>query len=93
VKPILPWLGSPPNLRETYRTVSGICSFKRIKIGSAQNEEGKIFLESNSLAVLSEAASAERGRMCMDSVDKYLSSRYGIHLLWPAFSRPDDDIG
>ena len=66
---------------------------KGLKIGSAQNDEGKIFLESNSLAVLSEAASPERGRICMDSVDKYLYSRYGIHLLWPAFSSPDDDIG
>jgi N,N'-diacetylchitobiose phosphorylase len=64
-----------------------------LKIGSTQNEEGKIFLESNSLAVLSEAASLERGRKCMDSIDKYLYSRYGIHLLWPAYSRPDDDIG
>jgi N,N'-diacetylchitobiose phosphorylase len=66
---------------------------KGLKIGSAQNEEGKIFLESNSLAVLSEAASPERGQKCMDSVEKYLYSRYGIHLLWPAFSKPDDDIG
>jgi N,N'-diacetylchitobiose phosphorylase len=66
---------------------------KGVKIGSAQNEEGKIFLESNSLAVLSEAASPERGRSCMDAVDQYLSSEYGIHLLWPAFSSLDDDIG
>jgi N,N'-diacetylchitobiose phosphorylase len=66
---------------------------KGIKIGSAQNEEGKIFLESNSLAVLSGAASPERARKCMDSVDRYLFSPYGIHLLWPAFSKPDDDIG
>jgi N,N'-diacetylchitobiose phosphorylase len=26
-------------------------------------------------------------------VDQYLSSSYGIHLLWPAYSTPDDDIG
>ncbi len=66
---------------------------KGLKIGSHKNQEGKIFLESNSLAVVSEAASPERGRQCMDSVDKYLFSEYGIHLLWPAFSKPDDDIG
>jgi N,N'-diacetylchitobiose phosphorylase len=66
---------------------------KGIKIGSAQSEEGKIFIESNSLAVLSEAASQEHGMQCMDAVDKYLYSKYGIHLLWPAFSKPDDDIG
>jgi len=66
---------------------------KGIKIGSHENKEGRIFLESNSLAVLSETASPERGRQCMDSVDKHLYSKYGIHLLWPAFSKPDDDIG
>jgi N,N'-diacetylchitobiose phosphorylase len=66
---------------------------KGIKIGSHENEEGRIFLESNSLAVLSEAAPREHGLKCMDSVDKYLYSEYGIHLLWPAFSKPDDDIG
>ncbi len=29
----------------------------------------------------------------MDSVDQHLYSKYGIHLLWPSFSKPDDDIG
>jgi len=63
------------------------------KIGSRVNDEGKIFLESNSWAVLSEAATPERARSCMDAVDRYLSSPFGIHLLWPAYSRQDDDIG
>ncbi len=66
---------------------------KGIKIGSNKNREGKIFLESNSWAVLSEAALPERARSCMDAVERYLSSPFGIHLLWPAYSRPDDDIG
>ena len=63
------------------------------KIGSRVNDEGKIFLESNSWAVVSEAATPERARSCMDAVDRYLSSPFGIHLLWPAYSRQDDDIG
>ncbi|MDZ7313847.1 MAG: N,N'-diacetylchitobiose phosphorylase [candidate division KSB1 bacterium] len=66
---------------------------KGLKIGSHANEEGKIFLESNSWAVLSEVAAPERGRRCMDAVDEYLFSKYGLHLLWPAFSKPNDDIG
>jgi N,N'-diacetylchitobiose phosphorylase len=66
---------------------------KGIKIGSNKNDEGKIFLESNSWAVVSEAADPERARRCMDAVDNYLFSRFGIHLLWPAYSQPDDDIG
>jgi N,N'-diacetylchitobiose phosphorylase len=63
------------------------------KIGTHQNREGKIFLESNSLAVLSDAASPERARRCMDAVYKHLFSPYGIHLVWPTFTSPDDDIG
>jgi N,N'-diacetylchitobiose phosphorylase len=66
---------------------------KGVRIGSDQNLEGKIFLESNSWAVLSGAATGERARMCLDAVYQHLFSKYGIHLVWPAFSKPDDDIG
>jgi N,N'-diacetylchitobiose phosphorylase len=66
---------------------------KGLKVGSNENEEGKVFIESNTWAVVSDAASPERGRSAMDAVDKYLYSPFGIHLLWPAFSRPNDDIG
>jgi len=66
---------------------------KGLKIGSCENDEGKIFLESNAWAVVSDAASPERAESCMDAVDRHLFSKYGIHLLWPAYSKPDDDIG
>lgn len=66
---------------------------KGMKIGSSGNDEGKIFLESNSWAVVSEAAAPERALSCMDAVDRYLSSPFGLHLLWSAYSQPDDDIG
>jgi N,N'-diacetylchitobiose phosphorylase len=66
---------------------------KGMRIGTQASAEGKIFLESNTWAVLSEAASPERGRRAMDAVDEHLFSEYGLHLVWPAFSQPDDDIG
>lgn len=66
---------------------------KGVRIGTRASEEGKIFIESNTWAVVSDAASPERGRSSMDAVDRHLYSKYGIHLLWPAFSKPDDDIG
>lgn len=66
---------------------------KGVKIGTKDNAEGKIFLESNSWAVMSETASRERGMKCMDAVYNHLFSKYGIHLVWPSFSKPDDDIG
>ena len=64
-----------------------------IKIGVKENKEGKIFLESNSWAGLSGAASPDRAQSAMDAVHKYLASPYGIHLNWPVFTKPDDDIG
>ena len=64
-----------------------------MRIGTQANAEGKIFLESNTWSVLSDAASPERGRSAMDAVDRHLYSEYGLHLLWPAFSQPDDDVG
>ncbi|MGA2184946.1 MAG: N,N'-diacetylchitobiose phosphorylase [Bryobacteraceae bacterium] len=66
---------------------------KGVRIGTRASEEGKVFIESNTWAVVSDAASPERGRSCMDAVDRHLYSKYGLHLLWPAFSKPDDDIG
>lgn len=66
---------------------------KGLKIGSHENEEGRVFLESNTWAVVSDAAAPDRARKCMDAVDEHLYSEYGIHLLWPAFSKPNDDIG
>jgi N,N'-diacetylchitobiose phosphorylase len=72
--------------------VRGITA-KGVRIGTHASEEGKIFIESNTWAVVSDAASPERGRSSMDAVDRHLYSKYGIHLLWPAFSKPDDDIG
>jgi N,N'-diacetylchitobiose phosphorylase len=63
------------------------------KIGTAQQTEGRIHLESNTLAVLSGAVSAERGARAMDSVDEHLYSEYGLHLNAPSFSTPNDDIG
>jgi N,N'-diacetylchitobiose phosphorylase len=66
---------------------------KGLKVGSHENEEGRVFIESNTWAVLSETASPDRGRKAMDAVNEHLFSKYGIHLLWPAYSKPDDDIG
>lgn len=63
------------------------------KIGTQMDEEGKVHLESNSWAVVSEVADRERGLSCMNAVDGHLYSEYGLHLTAPAYSKPNDDIG
>jgi N,N'-diacetylchitobiose phosphorylase len=63
------------------------------KIGTIEDKEGKIHLESNAWAVLSGLASKEKGEKAMDSVDKYLYTPYGIMLNGPSYTVPDNDIG
>lgn len=63
------------------------------KIGTAQQKEGRVHLESNTLAVLSGAVSQERGEQAMDAVDENLFSEFGLHLNSPSFATPNDDIG
>ena len=63
------------------------------KIGTSEDAEGKVHLESNAWAVLSGAADVEKGKRAMDSVDRYLFTPYGILLNAPSYTVPDDDIG
>ena len=62
-------------------------------IGTMEDEEGKVHLESNAWAVLSGAAGVEKGMKAMDSVEKWLCTPYGLQLNAPAYTKRNDDIG
>ena len=64
-----------------------------LKIGTQASEEAKVFIESNSWAVLSDAATREHAEGALDAIDEHLFSPWGLHLLQPSFSRPNDEIG
>jgi N,N'-diacetylchitobiose phosphorylase len=66
---------------------------KGLKIGSKENEEGKIFLEHMGLGVMGGVGSKHHAEIAMDSVDRHLFSEFGLHLCWPTYTKPDDDIG
>ncbi len=63
------------------------------KIGTFEDKEGKIHLESNAWAVLSGAASKEKAKKALDSIEKYLYTPYGIMLNAPSYTIKDSDIG
>ena len=63
------------------------------KIGTQQDEEGKVHMESNTWAVISGAAAREQGLSAMDSVDRYLFTEFGLMLNAPCYTKPDDGIG
>lgn len=58
------------------------------KVGSKENEEGKIFIESNGLCVMAGVGLDDgRAKTALESVKKYLDCKYGIVLNNPAFTK------
>jgi len=58
------------------------------KVGSKENEEGKIFIESQGFCVMAEIGLEDgKALKALDSVKKYLDTPYGLVLQTPAFTR------
>jgi len=64
-----------------------------VPLGSADADEGRIYLEPNVWAVISGAASPGRARQAMDAVHEHLSSEHGVTLCAPPHTRPLDGVG
>ncbi|MBD3224330.1 MAG: glycosyl transferase family 36 [Caldithrix sp.] len=62
-------------------------------IGSAQNKEGQLFLNTQSWAVISGVAQGERARLCLQAVSEHLDTDKGPKILHPAYTAIDDTIG
>lgn len=63
------------------------------EVGSKKNDEGKIFLNAQTWAVISNITDDERKIKAMESVKQYLLKDYGALLLYPAYTKPQKDIG
>ena len=61
--------------------------------GVEENNEGKIFLNPQSWAMLSGAASSEKIHSMLSAIDEHLDSDYGVAMLAPAFTGMVEDIG
>ncbi len=62
-------------------------------LGSKSQEEGKIFLNTQTWAIINDTATPERAKKCMASIEKHLFKKYGPLLLTPAYSKTDPTIG
>ncbi len=62
-------------------------------LGSKHNREGKIYLNSQSWAVIASITSEAKLKKSMDSVHKYLYTDAGNMLFWPPYTKPDNNIG
>lgn len=64
------------------------------KIGSKENEEGKIFIETQGICTMAEIGKDDgRAKIALDSVKKYLDCEYGIVLNNPAFTKYHINMG
>lgn len=63
------------------------------KVGSHEEQEGSIYLNSQTWAILAEVAEGERAKQCIESVDKYLDSDYGPLTLYPTYTKFNNRIG
>jgi cellobiose phosphorylase len=62
-------------------------------IGTQQSDAARIFLNSQTWAVISGAATPERALAAMDSVHTHLASDEGIKNVWPTFQAYDQAYG
>jgi len=63
------------------------------KIGSCENERGRIYLNAQTWAVLNDVAPPDRAAAAMAAVKEHLVSPAGALLLAPAYDRPVREIG
>lgn len=62
-------------------------------IGSRHDREGKLFLNTQTWAILADAAPAERADAAWAAVKENLLAPMGPLLSWPAYTEPDPTIG
>ena len=63
------------------------------KLGSKDNTEGKIFLNPQLWAVISDITDGERKKKVMKAVEKYLLKDFGALLLTPEYCNPNSEVG
>lgn len=62
-------------------------------LGSSSNEEGKIFVNTQSWAILSQTASPDRAAACMEAVDRLIENDFGFSIAAPPFTKFDERVG
>lgn len=62
-------------------------------VGSASNEQGRVFLNTQTWAILTGIAEGERRAACLRTIDNVLESQHGSLTLWPSYTRADENVG
>jgi N,N'-diacetylchitobiose phosphorylase len=63
------------------------------KLGGKDSDQAKIFINSQTWAVLSGAAGGDQARRCMDSLHRHLATEHGVVKNDPAYTEHDPMVG
>jgi cellobiose phosphorylase len=63
------------------------------EVGSAKHKQGKIFVNAQSWSVISRLAPDEKARAAMKSGKKYLTTPYGMQIVFPSYTEVEDNTG
>jgi len=63
------------------------------KVGSNENEEGKIFVEPQGFCTMAKIGGKTYGEKALKHVDKYLVNDFGAELLYPPYSKYHIELG
>jgi len=61
-------------------------------VGVKSEKYHKIALNTQTWAVIGEAAPPERAKQALDSAHKHLNTKYGLALLWPSYVKGDERV-
>lgn len=62
-------------------------------LGTHKSEQGKIFINAQSWAIISGMAPEDRARLCLESVKKHLLKPNGIQICWPSYTKVEENTG
>ena len=100
IKTLERWKKNYENLKKTINNVAwdGEWYVRAFKdngkpIGTKKSEQGKIFVNSQSWAIISGIATNKRANKCIASVKKYLLRKNGIQIVAPAYRKVEEDVG
>lgn len=62
-------------------------------VGDGSDQEGALWINSQTWAVISRTDTPERLAACLDTCERELATPWGMNKLAPAFTRPDPSIG
>ena len=63
------------------------------KVGSKENQEGKIYVEPQGFCVMADIGSKSQQEQALASVDQYLKNDYGVELLYPPYTKYHIELG